>query len=296
MSEEHKVFVGGLSWNTDDDSLYKAFEPHGTIPFSRVCTDRETGNSRGFGFVSFADADAMNKAITALDGTELDGRAISVRAAGEKPPERKGGDGAGFAAKPCFAWQKGNCTRGDQCRFSHDGEGKAAEPGAAGAWQKPAGGGDRGPEHKVFCGSLSWGVDKDKLWSAFEACAGLVDAFVCTDRESGQSRGFGFCKFDSEENMNAAIEKMNGAEVDGRAINVNAAQAKPADGAAAPAPAPASNKRTWEEPAAEEAAAEEEVAEEEPKKKKKKKKAKTEDADAEEETPKKKKKKVRSLR
>ena len=50
MSEEHKVFVGGLSWNTDDDSLYKAFEPHGTIPFSRVCTDRETGNSRGFGF------------------------------------------------------------------------------------------------------------------------------------------------------------------------------------------------------------------------------------------------------
>ena len=40
---EYKVFVGGLSWNTDDDTLYKAFEPHGTIPFSRVCTDRETG-------------------------------------------------------------------------------------------------------------------------------------------------------------------------------------------------------------------------------------------------------------
>ena len=199
----------------------------------------------------------MNKAVSALDGTELDGRSINVRIAGDKPPEKKTGGASDWKAK---------------------------SPREA-----------RGPENKVFCGSLSWGVDKDKLWAAFEGCPGLVDAFVCTDRESGQSRGFGFCKFDSEENMNAAIEKMNGAEVDGRAINVNAAQAKPADGAAAPAPAPASNKRTWEEPAAEEAAAEEEVAEEEPKKKKKKK-AKTEDADAEEETPKKKKKKVRSLR
>ena len=56
---------------------------------------------------------------------------------------------------------------------------------------------------------------KGKLWAAFEDGPGLADAFACTDRESGQSRGFGFCKFDNELNMNAAMEKMNGVEVDG---------------------------------------------------------------------------------
>ncbi|MBQ49193.1 MAG: RNA-binding protein [Zetaproteobacteria bacterium] len=80
-----KVFVGGLSWNTDNDGLRAAFETFGDVSDARVITDRETGRSRGFGFVSFEDDSAATKAISEMDGTELDGRSIKVNEALDKP-------------------------------------------------------------------------------------------------------------------------------------------------------------------------------------------------------------------
>lgn len=87
-----KLFVGGLSWDTSDASLSAAFERFGPVIEAKVITDRDTGRSRGFGFVTFeAPADA-DTAMEQMDGSELDGRRVRVNVAEDK---RGGGGGRG---------------------------------------------------------------------------------------------------------------------------------------------------------------------------------------------------------
>lgn len=93
-----KLFVGGLSWGTTDDGLHQAFSQFGEIVEAKVITDRETGRSRGFGFVTFANDDGATKAISEMDGTELDGRTIKVNEAEDKGP-RGGGGGGGYGGR-----------------------------------------------------------------------------------------------------------------------------------------------------------------------------------------------------
>ena len=88
-----KLFVGSLSWNTDDRGLREAFAAHGEVSEAVVISDRDTGRSRGFGFVTFEDDDAADKAVAALNGTELDGRTIRVDVAQAKERNRGGGGG-----------------------------------------------------------------------------------------------------------------------------------------------------------------------------------------------------------
>jgi hypothetical protein len=88
-----KLFVGGLAWATDDPSLRAAFEPFGKVVDAVVIKDRETGRSRGFGFVTFADDASGNNALQAMNGAILDGRSIRCDAAVER--ERGGGGGGG---------------------------------------------------------------------------------------------------------------------------------------------------------------------------------------------------------
>jgi RNA recognition motif-containing protein len=90
-----KLFVGGLSWNTTSDQLKAAFAAIGPVTDAVVISDRETGRSRGFGFVTYAnDADA-DRALAEMSGTMLDGRAIKVDAATERAPGGGGGRGPG---------------------------------------------------------------------------------------------------------------------------------------------------------------------------------------------------------
>lgn len=77
------LFVGNLPFNTSDDDLRRAFEAYGTVDSARVITDRETGRSRGFGFVEMPD-DAATAAIEGLDGSSLGGRNINVNEARPK--------------------------------------------------------------------------------------------------------------------------------------------------------------------------------------------------------------------
>jgi len=88
-----KLFVGGLSWGTNDDTLREAFSRFGSISEARVIMDRETGRSRGFGFITFDDdQDAVN-AMNEMNGKEIDGRSIKVNEAQEKPAGGGGGGG-----------------------------------------------------------------------------------------------------------------------------------------------------------------------------------------------------------
>ena len=90
-----KLFIGGLSWDTNDDSLRSAFEAYGEVRDASVVLDRETGRSRGFGFVSFTDPKAAENAMAEMDGRELDGRAVRVNVANERPARGGGGGGGG---------------------------------------------------------------------------------------------------------------------------------------------------------------------------------------------------------
>ena len=88
------LFVGNLSFQTTEDELRSIFEPYGEITRLQVMTDRDTGRSRGFAFVELSDEDEAAKAITELNGKELDGRALNVNEARPKP-ERSGPRGGG---------------------------------------------------------------------------------------------------------------------------------------------------------------------------------------------------------
>ena len=90
-----KLFVGSLSWDTNDEGLRNAFSPHGEISEAIVISDRDSGRSRGFGFVTFDDDESADKAVAALNGTELDGRTIKVDVAQAKQRSNGGGGGGG---------------------------------------------------------------------------------------------------------------------------------------------------------------------------------------------------------
>ena len=86
-----KLYVGNLSYKTDEDGLRKAFEQHGNVESVNVITDRDTGRSKGFAFVEMMDDEQAKAAMQALDGTELDERTLKVSEA--KPQERRAGGG-----------------------------------------------------------------------------------------------------------------------------------------------------------------------------------------------------------
>ncbi|MBI5610393.1 MAG: RNA-binding protein [Deltaproteobacteria bacterium] len=92
----NKLFVGGLSWDTNDASLRAAFSTCGTVTDAKVITDRETGRSRGFGFVTMADEAATREAIARMDGQAVDGRNVKVSEAQERSPRSGGGGEGGY--------------------------------------------------------------------------------------------------------------------------------------------------------------------------------------------------------
>ncbi len=87
------IYVGNLSFETGDAELRAAFAAHGEVTSASVITDRDTGRSRGFGFVEMPSADQARAAIQALNGTDLGGRALNVNEA--RPRESRGGSGGG---------------------------------------------------------------------------------------------------------------------------------------------------------------------------------------------------------
>jgi cold-inducible RNA-binding protein len=77
---------------------------------------------------------------------------------------------------------------------------------------------------KLFVGSLAWGTTDDSLMAHFSSCGQPASAKVVTEKDSGRSRGFGFVEFENDAEADAAIEKLNGSQLDGREITVNEAR------------------------------------------------------------------------
>ena len=79
------IYVGNLPWSATQEGVESLFSPYGEVLSVKLVSDRETGRARGFGFVEMEDADAIN-AIAALDGKEIDGRALRINKAEPKKP------------------------------------------------------------------------------------------------------------------------------------------------------------------------------------------------------------------
>jgi RNA recognition motif-containing protein len=91
-----KIYVGGLPYSTTEQELSDLFGAHGVVQSARIITDKFTGKSRGFGFVEMATTEEAQKAITALNATQLGGRTLTVNEARPQEPRSGGGGRGGF--------------------------------------------------------------------------------------------------------------------------------------------------------------------------------------------------------
>ena len=89
------IYVGGLPYSVTDQELEETFSAHGTVESAKVITDKYTGSSRGFGFVEMGTQQEAEKAIEALNGTELGGRTLTVNMAKPRGDRQRGGGGGG---------------------------------------------------------------------------------------------------------------------------------------------------------------------------------------------------------
>ncbi len=90
-----KLYVGSLPYSATEDQVRSLFEPYGNLESVRIIMDKFTGRSKGFAFVEFSDDDSANKAIDAVNGKDMDGRALVVNEARPEKPRTGGGFGGG---------------------------------------------------------------------------------------------------------------------------------------------------------------------------------------------------------
>ena len=102
------IYVSNLGFNIQDEDLKEFFTPYGEVTSAKIINDRETGKSRGFGFVEMSDDAAAKKAIAELDGGDVEGRTIKVMEAKPKEDRPRGGGGGGFRGNGGGGYNNGN--------------------------------------------------------------------------------------------------------------------------------------------------------------------------------------------
>ncbi len=113
---EKKLYVGGLSYNTIENTLKEAFSQAGTVVSATIIMDKISGRSKGFGFVEMSSTDEAQKAIELFNGKELEGRSITVNEARPKESRPSGGGGFGYSGGSKF----GQDRRGGRDRGRRD--------------------------------------------------------------------------------------------------------------------------------------------------------------------------------
>ena len=184
------LYVGNLPWDVTWQMLKDAFRKFGNIEFAEVATEggREGGRSKGWGTVRYTDAASARKAIKAMNGRVMDGRAIEVRHDEKNKP-------VGGAAS---SFHNSNAKRGG---------GKT-------------GGGDAG--NSLYVGNLPWEVTWQLLKDAFRKFGNVEFAEIATEggREGGRSKGWGTVRYTDSASAKKAIKAMNGRVMDGRELEV----------------------------------------------------------------------------
>lgn len=170
------IYVGNISFDTVESDLREAFASHGSVQKIQMPLDRNTGRSRGFAFVTMANAEEHAAAIEGVNESEVAGRTVYVS---ESLPKEK-------VAENKKKYQANK--------------------------QK-----DQGT--KIYVGNLNFDTTQADLQATFAEYGAVKDCFIPTDYE-GNARGFAFVQME-EDNAMAAIEGLNGTELDGRTLNVN---------------------------------------------------------------------------
>jgi RNA recognition motif-containing protein len=111
------IYVGNLTWDATSDDLYALFQEHGSVKRAQVITDRETGRSRGFGFVEMTNDAEAQKAIDALNGANFRGRPLTVNEARPREERGPGGGGGGGGGRDFGRGGRGSSGGGERRRY-----------------------------------------------------------------------------------------------------------------------------------------------------------------------------------
>ncbi|KAG2646487.1 hypothetical protein PVAP13_2KG512100 [Panicum virgatum] len=186
-----KLFVGGISWETDEDRLREYFGRFGEVTEAVIMRDRNTGRARGFGFVVFADSTVAERVI--MDKHMIDGRMLNF----------------------LFMIQveaKKAVPRDDQSITSKNNGSSIGSPGP-------------GRTRKIFVGGLASNVTEVEFRRYFEQFGVITDVVVMYDHNTQRPRGFGFITYDSEDAVDKALHK-NFHELNGKMVEVKRAVPK----------------------------------------------------------------------
>ncbi|KAG8916465.1 hypothetical protein FRC01_003133, partial [Tulasnella sp. 417] len=197
------IFVGRLSFNVDDDWLKTEFDQFGTVTSSRVITHKDTGNSKGFGYVTFETAEAAQAALE-RNGQEIDGRPVNVDLAN---PQSAPGERSDRPPRRNSDFGRGN-----------------------GSPQKPTG----PATSTLFVGNLPFSATEDQIWEKFADFGSVSSVRLPTDRETGQPKGFGYVEFLDVESAQKAVDNGGSLEIDGRTPRLDIRMAVGAVDAALP--------------------------------------------------------------
>eukprot|EP00283_Hemiselmis_rufescens_P008496 CAMPEP_0173432762 /NCGR_PEP_ID=MMETSP1357-20121228/10449_1 /TAXON_ID=77926 /ORGANISM="Hemiselmis rufescens, Strain PCC563" /LENGTH=472 /DNA_ID=CAMNT_0014397403 /DNA_START=407 /DNA_END=1821 /DNA_ORIENTATION=+ len=194
LSQEGKIFVGGLNWITTTESLRAHFERFGAIADCVIMKDRNTQQPRGFGFVTFIDAQVAND-VASQKQVMVDGRNVEVKRAvprGDDDPTRQRPNGLGGPPRPLSSL------------------GVKRIPGGS-------------MSTKIFVGGISWSTTDEEFLKHFERYGPVAAAHVMKYRD-GTPRGFGYVTFMSEDSVDRACGSRN--NIGGREVDVKRAVSK----------------------------------------------------------------------
>ena len=189
-----RLFVGNLPPRLCFPELEDLFTPFGTLLSAELMTDPTTGRSRGFGFIEMESTEAAQAAISSLNGSVVDGQALSVK---EAKPARDMMQPRGGVERPA--------------PMSTDTDRPSSASGKA--WGV-----------RLFVGNLPYTAKAAELEKLFAEAGKVTSVSLVTDRVTGQSKGFAFIDMGSREEAAAAIKRFDGREALGRILKVNEAR------------------------------------------------------------------------
>ncbi|WOL12935.1 heterogeneous nuclear ribonucleoprotein 1 [Canna indica] len=191
-SDEGKLFIGGISWETSEDKLKDHFASYGEVLDAIVMRDKATGRPRGFGFVVFSDPSVLDRVLQ--DKHTIDGRTVEAKRA---------------------------LSREEQQTSARSGNPTVGRPGGAGP-------GANVRTKKIFVGGLPPTLTEEGFRQYFETFGTVTDAVVMYDQNTHRPRGFGFISFDSEDTVDKVLQK-SFHDMDGKLVEVKRALPKDAN-------------------------------------------------------------------
>ncbi|XP_042427289.1 heterogeneous nuclear ribonucleoprotein 1-like [Zingiber officinale] len=196
-SDDGKLFIGGLSWDTTEERLREHFSDHGEVLDAVIMRDKATGRPRGFGFVVFADPSILERVLQ--DKHVIDGRTVEAKRALSREEQQTSARSGNLNSGNLNAGRSAGASSGANIRTK-----------------------------KIFVGGLPPTLTEDGFRQYFESFGTVTDAVVMYDQNTHRPRGFGFISFESEDTVDNVLQKTF-HDLNGKAVEVKRALPKDAN-------------------------------------------------------------------